>query len=665
MKMLFYIIALCLFGSFIAGCGSSGGGFSGNVYCGSSDTTKTWTVFVYGHGDHNLSGELDNDITKMANATIGSNIHFVVAADWNSTTGKRSGIGNYPTGTEWYLVTGGGKKTLINTVAEQNFDDPAVLKSAVTCVFKNYPAEHYGIVIWNHGGAWDGGYGGDTQNGAVTEPTPMPIAQIQSALSEGLTAASISASKPLDFLGFDTCLFGSAEMAYLMSNLTKTYIGNAEIDYGSGWAYDTTFTALGSDPRMTPQQFAAMEVTKWEALHSQASPSDIYLRSHIAIDTTKIDDFKTAMSALVTSLNDGGATLTYRKQLAQHLWFTVPAYGMSASQRTESPKYRDLGQFLYRLINDGTLGDISTKASAVRSALTAMTIGSNFGNYRNQTETPFQLALQIAFPEPRSITSAVITDYTTKAAAWNDATSWGTFLSNLSSSNPNENPTLTQTRTDNAATMTCTDSSVNAPVTFANLELARKDPDNTSKYVNYGTIYFGTIESGTANNMTWDGKIYKLQIGNATAQPSAVVPWVYIANPLNTLTANINLLGAYGQLIETLSDGTTSTSTAAILFKSNETTATAIAYLKNGMWEGSSISSYVSDNPGAKFKPALLRWDDTSIITEIVVPSDATAVELPSTGVTVTTDTAPTDTYYFKTICENAWGNATLVTDTQ
>lgn len=159
------------------------------------------------------------------------------------------------------------------------------------------------------------------------------------------------------------------------------------------------------------------------------------------------------MSTLVDSLNEGGSTLTYRRQIAQHVWPSVPAYGMSAAQRTESPDYRDLGQFLYKLEQDPAIGDISANAAAARSALMAMTIGTDFGDYRKQIEVPFQLAL--------------------------------------------------------------------------------------------------------------------------------------------------------------------------------------------------------------------LRWDDASTTTTLVIPSGSTAVQLPSTGVTITTDTAPVDTYYFKTTCENAWGNATLVTDTE
>jgi hypothetical protein len=59
-----------------------------------------WTVLVYGHGDHNLSPALEQDIDEMAAATIGSDINVVVFADWDASAG-------YPGGAHWYGVQGG------------------------------------------------------------------------------------------------------------------------------------------------------------------------------------------------------------------------------------------------------------------------------------------------------------------------------------------------------------------------------------------------------------------------------------------------------------------------------------------------------------------------------------------------------------------------------
>ena len=45
-------------------------------------------------------------------------------------------------------------------------DDPKVFKSFLDWAIKNYPAERYGLVMWNHGAQFVG-FGGDSQDGKL------------------------------------------------------------------------------------------------------------------------------------------------------------------------------------------------------------------------------------------------------------------------------------------------------------------------------------------------------------------------------------------------------------------------------------------------------------------------------------------------------------------
>ncbi len=45
---------------------------------------RAWTIFVYGHADHNLSSSLEADINEMSQATFGSNINVIVMADFDA-----------------------------------------------------------------------------------------------------------------------------------------------------------------------------------------------------------------------------------------------------------------------------------------------------------------------------------------------------------------------------------------------------------------------------------------------------------------------------------------------------------------------------------------------------------------------------------------------------
>lgn len=649
-KRINFAIALMavLFALSSHGCGSGGGAVA--------ESTKTWTIFVYGHGDHNLSGSLANDLNKMAAATIGDDINLVVATDWNAGEVRDSETGEkYPTGTEWYLVAGGGATSLLMTEAEQNLDEPTNLTNVISYAFENYPAERYGLIMWNHGGSWNGGYGGDVQDGTLDAPRGMTAVEVADAISSGLSAAGLTGTQPLDFLAFDTCLMGGAEVAYLMRGLAKTYIANAELDFGDGWNYTDTLTSLANNVNMTASEFAAMEVAAWETLHSSASYSDVLLRSHMAIDMTKFDDFVAASKALVDAIlataSDG--TFPDGGTLARAAALSIPIYGLDAAQKTESAQYRDFGQLLTRLV-DSSLGDISTAAQAAKDALSAMQLGRDYGTLRDPA-VAYELGFHIAMPEIDTLTDDLLSSYDTKAAAWSGATGWGTFLSDLAASNdPNDVPEV-NFNVVNRTNVTFSTGSDTA--TFATMELVRDDSVTAGKQVSYGAVYFGTVTPDQVYSVPWDGNIWKV---GTLSQTAAVLPWKYLANDLAVLAGNSNnLLGAYGQVID--GDGSQSAD-AILIFKADQPTADSIAFeSSNGMWEVSSISDYLNDNPGSLFKPALLRWNwNSAEETSPLVFGSNMAETLPSSGqVAVQSAAADAGTYYLEATCENVWGNAT------
>lgn len=647
------ILGILLISLFINACGSGVG----------SNPQKSWTIFVYGHADNNLSGSFEDALDRMAKATLGNDIYFIVAADWNASMTKPAGQagqagGNYPAGTEWYFVSGGGVKTLLKVEAEEDFDRLATLRSAISYAFTTYPAERYGLILWDHGGAWDYGFGGDSQNGTVASPVSMTMADIVAGITQGLSDASVTA--PIDFIGLDTCLLGSVEMAYSLKDLSKVYIGNAEVDFGASWDYTGTFTALGSDPNMTAQTFAETEVATWDAYHTSpagSTVSDRYLRSHVAIDNSKIEDFALAMKDVVDAIQatkGGGTILPDREQIAYAAASSLPVYGVTASQKTNSAQYRDAGQFLKNLVaNVG--GDIAIKAQTAIDKLTAMELGKSYGTFRDPVNYD-QHALQIALPEISTITDAILADYATKSAAWSNATGWGSFLADLKANIPGTKPSGVQTRTDNTGTFKPTSSSVSV----ATMELVQNTADTS---VNYGAVYFGSVAKDVEYPMTWDGKIWK--VGVSLSQPTAVVPWIYRANEMFApLTDDADtLLGAYGQISETSTKGTI-TSTGVIIFTPNltndQTTATSIAQDSSGVWNISSIEDFVKEHKDAAFKPAMLNY----VNGELYFGSN-TAEALPANGSVAITKATADGTYFFQTTLDDVWGNSQAFTDTE
>src|SRR5688572_18045609 len=83
------------------------GGLTGDA--GALPSAGSWTVFMYGHGDHNLSNSLVRDIAEMAQADISSDVQVVVLADFDAQQTISDGSGDtFPSGAYWLQVEGGG-----------------------------------------------------------------------------------------------------------------------------------------------------------------------------------------------------------------------------------------------------------------------------------------------------------------------------------------------------------------------------------------------------------------------------------------------------------------------------------------------------------------------------------------------------------------------------
>ena len=420
-----------------------------------------------------------------------------------------------------------------------------------------------------------------------------------------------------------------------------------------GWNYKDTFTALAANTSMTPTQFAAMELQKWEALHQTGAYDDQLLRSHTALDTSKIADFATATKNLVTAIEatkSGGQLPNNGDVYASASAFSLPGYGKTANEGTENPRYRDFGQFLKYLVNNAT-GNVATNAQAVIDALSAMQIGRDFGTLRDPATTD-ELAFNIALPDISTITDGILSDYATKAAAWTGATGWKDFLSDLASSASAETPSVSYAVDAGAKTGTLLPTG--RILTFASMEVLRDNPDTPGQQFNYGTTHFGKITAGQTYNMTWDGKIWKL---GAQAAETTILPWFYTTSGLDTVTSNANNLLAASCVI---TYNNNAQANGVLIFKVGTTTADSIAYQsEEGEWNASSIVDFAADNPNATFQPARMRVSDGSLIV-----GQSTPETIPTSGgVAITTANAASGTYYLRTTTVNAWGNSTAGTD--
>lgn len=594
---------------------------------------QTWTVFVYGHADHNLSDSLIRDLSEMVAATLSASVNVIVAADLSA--GRTAPDGTpYPTGTTWLRIPGGGADPVeLGVLPEQNFDDPAVLQASIEAAFESFPADRYGLVLWDHGGSWAGGFGGDENDKPGDQAAyggGMSAGQAASAIRAALDALGLTGTRPLEFLSFDTCLMAGNEVAYEMRGLSKVYLANAELDFGDGWDYASTFSWLSAHRAATAREFATAEIAAWDAHHAQAGTDDRQLRTHIGLDMSQYDAYTNAFAGLTSALLASATIDPF--EVARAHYAATPGYGGDFASVTATPDLRDAGQLLNALGSVTSDANVASAAAAAASAGNAMDIGSSLGALRQSNG---QVGFHMEWPVAGSW-AARRDAY--QVLPWNQATDWGLFLDAMAAVAATDAgaPTVTTSIVNasnptTAAPPTLTIGSADSDVAEAQVWLGETVAGHV---VMYGVIGSGFVEPGVQYQFTWEGRQVLLSDGTNTSY-CVVLPWIGGASPVFL---------APGQLT---ADGATVTAYAVL-----DTTATTVSTVFI-VDEGRTAALDLANLGGAVFTPAV--WDVTSgayvADSALTIPASAGA----SLGIQVAQVTP--GTYHLVTTMSDVWGN--------
>jgi hypothetical protein len=197
-----------------------------SIYEKLTSVPNSWTVFVYGNADHSLTPNFLDDLEEMKEVGGNEKLNIVVETDLDAS--KKYFLDIYNVKQEHRdKVTRGvvleSGHEVVQVLSERDTDDANELGDFLDWGISNYPADRYGLVLWDHGGQWTG-FGGDKNNGQRTWGKPnMKTADIKEAVLQTLMKHDL---KKLDFLSFDTCLMGGAEVLADVHELCDVYIAN-------------------------------------------------------------------------------------------------------------------------------------------------------------------------------------------------------------------------------------------------------------------------------------------------------------------------------------------------------------------------------------------------------------------------------------------------------
>ena len=225
---------------------------------GNASDTYTLMLYMCASDLESECGFATEDLNEIMYGYTAGNLNVIVqtggTAEWQNTVGADDRC-------QRYRVTEDGLELVDDSLGMQNMADSATLTDFIQYCSSNYAADHYGLVLWDHGGGVVGGYGYDENFGGDS----MSLTEMSRALGD--------ASVHLDMLGFDACLMANFETCLMAAPYADYLIASEEPEPGCGWYYTDWIGKLSENCGIPPKRYGRQIIDDYITESGWDSPS--------------------------------------------------------------------------------------------------------------------------------------------------------------------------------------------------------------------------------------------------------------------------------------------------------------------------------------------------------------------------------------------------------
>lgn len=239
---------------------------------GGSTSGDTWLVLLYQDADDQV---LEEDIFLDLNEAerVGSSERVTILSQADRYRGAFKGDGNW-TSTRRYLVQQDDDLNAINSdmledLGEVNMARSETLIDFVTWGVENYPADHYVLILSDHGMGWPGGFSDPAP--ASRDPGSAPLidaldgdhlylSEMDEALGQIRQQTGID---KFDMIGLDACLMSQLEVYAALEPHARYAVASEETEPALGWAYTSFLQSLVDNPDISAAELSAEVVRSY------------------------------------------------------------------------------------------------------------------------------------------------------------------------------------------------------------------------------------------------------------------------------------------------------------------------------------------------------------------------------------------------------------------
>lgn len=266
---------------------------------------------IYEDADNSLETPQMANVKEMLQVGSSDTVQVVMLCDRSPKSEPKDqytdeAIGGLPdwSGAKLLHVEKGKLKPMADW-GDTNMADPATLRKFLEAGAKAYPADHYGLIIADHGSGWQALCVDETHGDKV-----MNLKDLRSGLEPFVTAHG-----KLELVGLDACLMGSFETAQALAPVAHVMVASEELAPSRGWNYDALTKALVEKPTMLGYDLGRTIVDAYTIHFREAKDA---MAQYEALGTTlsvlDLDQFPTLVTAMnglgdrcIASLHNGRA----------------------------------------------------------------------------------------------------------------------------------------------------------------------------------------------------------------------------------------------------------------------------------------------------------------------------------------------------------------------
>jgi|SRR5215208_231673 len=354
-----------------------------------------FTLFVYiiGSNLEDDSYEATKDINEMLKGQL--NNHKVnVVLETGGATGKPDGTRIIDfSSVKRHFISNNTLHTLPQDLGLLNMGDNKTLSDFLDWGISNFPAKQYGLIFWGHGQGVQG-FGVDDDNLGTDS---LILNEILFSLYETVLRYPPVTFKNFEFIGFDSCLMGTFEVASLLSTVIPNYkfsnflIGSEEIEPNWGWNYTDIINSIALNPEITGDTLGKKIIESYVNDSNRISQENkFYANRDITISVINLTRIPELNQRLDDIVNSAILELRDQKSLLK-LLRTIDVTESFGETVTSSYGMIDLYDFLSNLAN--IFPSLKTNINEVKDEINSAVIY----NYSGEAH-PNANGLSIFFP---------------------------------------------------------------------------------------------------------------------------------------------------------------------------------------------------------------------------------------------------------------------------